>query len=827
MPIQNAQTITFRPRGLSDARDGTNVPEGAMRSLINLIPDDSIDRVFSCRPAAISHITFGSFDNPGFVSGGVIIGNIGYGLIASDLTPGFDEPFAYNLLTRARLPVSGITADNVPANQPTSGDWVPPQFEQIGSRVVVTDDHFSGTAQFTTTGIGNTVTGTQTITGNPDILGVLPGMTITGTGIPAGTTITAVTPFQLTTTGDMHTNTIVDNIAEGTTDLAVNQLALGQNVPAAAFIASVDSATQVTLSAATTVTAAAQGIVFAGATITLSAPTTATGDGATFTITGHPLLFGWFDVSGFTQTVYGNTISGSPIVTGTPSVLGVQPGMTVVGTGIPANTTVLGTAPFVLVTTGLTVTGSSLVQNIANTRGIQTGMEVFGLGVQPGTVVVSQAFGSRVLLNKPVSIGAVDTTLTFTGASITLSDDASATADGVSLVISGGTRAAPQWGAGDTDRNGLPSIPVGVARLNGRAYFADGFDGIPFSDSGFACRRSNTLAVQALTTDDGLAVTAIASLMLSSPLVTTGIVAAVIVFEGEQKMQQITGDQVTGDLRMNAMNVATGTLSPNSIAPSEFGLFFMSPHGLRLVDFTAKISPPLGDAGKGISVPFIEATVPSRIAAAANADVLRISVPDGVTQEFSEYWYDLTRQVWTGPHSFPANGIQPWGTTFIITPAGIEGALWKSDVTQRPDSVYIENGVDLTVTYEPIALPDTGQMAMNACCEMIITCRQAEDTDILIVEAADIDGTELDETFVGIAPFAVRLQQRPVYWHVPLIFKQIEIKVRAPSSASLQLGNLYMRYEILGYTLDDGLQLGPDGIFILDESLLSGPDIFT
>src|SRR3990167_10184774 len=91
-----------------------------------------------------------------------------------------------------------------------------------------------------------------------------------------------------------------------------------------------------------------------------------------------------------------------------------------------------------------------------------------------------------------------------------------------------------------------------------RSYFACVIDGIPWSDSLLPCRISNSLAVQALTTNDGLAATAIGSLQLSSLL--GGIVQSLIVFEGISKMQQITGDQstpVTAPLKMNALPFPT------------------------------------------------------------------------------------------------------------------------------------------------------------------------------------------------------------------------------------------------------------------------------
>ena len=70
---------------------------------------------------------------------GVAVGN----LSGTDFS-GLDYPFAYNTVTEVFETISGITAAKLPTSQPTSGDWVPPQFTLTGVKLVLTHPGFSG-----------------------------------------------------------------------------------------------------------------------------------------------------------------------------------------------------------------------------------------------------------------------------------------------------------------------------------------------------------------------------------------------------------------------------------------------------------------------------------------------------------------------------------------------------------------------------------------------------------------------------------------------------------------------------------------------------------
>ncbi len=662
-----------------------------MAALANLIPDPTTRGVFVARPAALSLIDFviGGFTAPGFISSALVVGDVVYGTIATGRNAAHDEPFAYNMATGAFLTIAGVLAGNTPTSPATSGAWTPPILAQVGSRIIVTHPGFPGAAT----------------------------------------------------------------------------------------------------------------------------------------------KFGWFDVSGFSLVTTGNTNT-STLINGAPAVLGVQPGMTITGADIPAGTTVVSTTEFNLTTTGI-ANGTTTISNLATTAGVAAGQTFSGLGVPANTTVSSITNASTIVVSNNVINTGTQVTYSFTGGgTITLSQAATGSHNGVTLTISGGTAAAPLWGAGDCDRHALLSVPVGVAQMNARAYFACGINGIVFSDAGLPCRVSNLNAVQALTTNDGLAVTAIAPLLLTAPL-SGGGVQALIAFEGSAKMQQITGDAAIAlgsvtianggqsTLTMNLLPVATGTLAPLSIVPCELGTAFISPQGLRIIQFDGSVSQPIGDNGRGIVNPFIFAVQQSRICAAANTGVYRATVQNGAQAitPYQEWWYDLHLKIWTGPHTSVASLIQPWRQSFLMSFVGITARLYQSDPTTGPASGFIENAAQLSWSWATSLLPDSGDGNMVAVIEMTLACQLAAGTAAAATMISDyaiaLDATTIagdgSNTIWGSFNWGAALwgagggvyRQRPVNWNVPLVFKQASLAVTGNSAFNVRIGNLYMKHQRLGYKLED------------------------
>lgn len=210
MPIPNRTPLTFRPTGVCDAIDGSNAGPGSMAVLTNLVPNPRTRSQFVPRPAAVQTSNFAGFNTPAGGEALVVIGHRAYGMIASSRFPGKSEPFCYDLVLGAFVAISGATAANCPTSLATTGDITPPTMAMIADRVVITHPGYDGvttfvgwidTRSFTSIGItGSTHSNTtvDTLSSNPITSGWQVGDTITGAGIPAGTTITALTAASVT-----------------------------------------------------------------------------------------------------------------------------------------------------------------------------------------------------------------------------------------------------------------------------------------------------------------------------------------------------------------------------------------------------------------------------------------------------------------------------------------------------------------------------------------------------------------------------------------------------------------------------------------------------
>lgn len=150
MAIDKSIPVRFTVRGLCDAFDATDVFPGACRKLTNLVFDQSNPEIVVARPGVGDGITsFAGFISPGFISVQATIGAMVYGMVATGLTAGFDQPFCYNLATSSFVTVSGCTAGNAegrPASPATSGAWIPPTMAVIGVKLIITHPGYTGAA---------------------------------------------------------------------------------------------------------------------------------------------------------------------------------------------------------------------------------------------------------------------------------------------------------------------------------------------------------------------------------------------------------------------------------------------------------------------------------------------------------------------------------------------------------------------------------------------------------------------------------------------------------------------------------------------------------
>ncbi len=375
--------------------------------------------------------------------------------------------------------------------------------------------------------------------------------------------------------------------------------------------------------------------------------------------------------------------------------------------------------------------------------------------------------------------------------------------------------ATPTWNGGNlTGAYSFTTVPSAVAQFNGRAYYITNVPAQPavvFSDALAATVVTN--ATQILTFGDNATLTALAGLPLFNQL--GGVIQSLMVFKDETNVYQITGDASGNTLAINALNLATGTRSPESIATTPKGLAFVSPEGLRIIDFYAKISDPVGFDGNGITSPFSQSVVPSRISATCNGSLYRVTTQNGSIPgtPIQEFWYHMDRQVWSGPHTSTANQIQPWRGTFIMAPVTVLGALYQSDPIQTNVSTYTEFGVALNWSWQTPLLPDTDEMTNNCMTEATLDLAFApagsvscffSDQNEAIIDSLTVSSTGT-ATIWGSFTWGVGLwggasnMLAPIRlpWHFPIVFARGSYLAQGASAQQVRIGALHMRYQQL------------------------------
>lgn len=844
MPERNAKPFVWQPEGCSDAIDGAEAFPGAMAALSDLVPSLKTTHQWIARPGAqlITNITIGG--SPTNISAALVIGDILYGMTWDTNSAPFnnDVPFAYNLETNTPLTVAGVNdPGNVPAQAATSGLWAPPIMTQVGERIIVTHPGFSNApihSGATASWLANTSSG------NPNVFGEFTtsqvGDTVVGPGIPASTTIIQINNEQLGKntgcSGTLGQSTFVTNavLGSGAPPGVGMALTCAGNVGTIGFITNVTGSNpytvtytginQNTFSGATVFWSGSQVILNNNATATSGAAGVTLNSVNSSTVTGAGVKFGWLDISGAAFTATITTINGSPVIQ-IPSAFGIQVGWFVSGAGIPAATTLLNMSVPSLSLTGTPPNYGDMIMTIqvADTASIPvSGMDITGAGITQGTVVAGTPLVTGVTTGTPATTGTTAAAAVFTlavplstpAAGATGLDSASyiftglvagvlsnaATASAtITATFAGGTPTQPLWGAGDTSYNPLPSVPVGVAQMAGRSYFACGINGIPFSDSLVPCQR--TSATQAVRPNDGLAISAVAGLPLLSPI-TGGIVQAIIGFSMAARMYVIQGDQSESNLTLNTMNVATGCRAPLTIFPCTLGLAFMSPEGLRFVTQAATVTDPMNPQnGQGVSFPFATSTTPSRMCGAANSDVLRFTVTAGGVDQ--EWFFYLSLKRWVGPHTCAYSIIQPWRATFVgqlksvqqnaITPGNVYNGMILLGGNFTPS--YTEAGFAMSYAYETVLLPDNPEQNSFGVTEAYIWL--ANNENAATITAIDETGTTLDS--VSLTPTNTVPYARMIPIDKQWVFRAVQVKITGALDSVLTLGRLGLKYLNLGY----------------------------
>lgn len=378
---------------------------------------------------------------------------------------------------------------------------------------------------------------------------------------------------------------------------------------------------------------------------------------------------------------------------------------------------------------------------------------------------------------------------------------------------------APVWSAGNTTVNALPTVPTSVSNFNNRAWYSCG-NRMFYSDVLVPGVMTN--AGQSLTLGDPSVITGSSGLPVQTS--SAGIVAALIVFKQFQ-IWQITGDAaVTGSLAQNFLTLNMGCIAPRTIVQTPIGTIFMSIDGPYYVSQAGAVQPlaySLDKSRPDIQAPFQNAVTPTRAAAAYSGSVYRIcldTVVAGVAQT-ADYWFDITRRRWTGPHSFNYDCASQIGNSFIISSRNYGANLFKSQYLQSTSSTYTDNGVPITVVMQSSSFPKTENINEKQVIESTIELSSiATNTTYLInglsatnavIGTSTINVTNANSLWGGGSTWGSGVLWNAIVappvtftipWQSPLVFKKMGLSVTAQSSSKLAIGTFYAKYQDLGYT---------------------------
>ena len=246
---------------------------------------------------------------------------------------------------------------------------------------------------------GNTTSGSNTITGISVTTGIVAGMVLNGSGIPANTLVVSTTSTTITMSNNAQLSTNGLTFYAGSPSSSANissdggntwkSLGLGYKVPHIIF--NNDTTKLLGL------------IEDNGARVTsmwIDQVSSNLLDVTQATIFTFPAT-----LTGYTFT--GNTTSRSYTITGISSTTGIVAGMVVNGSGIPLNTPVVSTTSTTITmsntaqlsTNGLTFTAGSTTVGITGPLDISPGMPVSGMGIPNNTSIVTVNNSSLVLNN--------------------------------------------------------------------------------------------------------------------------------------------------------------------------------------------------------------------------------------------------------------------------------------------------------------------------------------------------------------------------------------------------------------------------------------------
>jgi len=378
--------------------------------------------------------------------------------------------------------------------------------------------------------------------------------------------------------------------------------------------------------------------------------------------------------------------------------------------------------------------------------------------------------------------------------------------------------ASPAWSSANTATNLLPTVPTWVANLNNRAYFACA-NVAYYSD--VLNPTTITNASQSLTLGDPSNIVCMSGL----PVQTTsaGVVQALLVFK-EFQIWQVTGDaaSTSSPLALNYLSLNVGTSAHRSVVQTPFGTNFMAIDGPYIVNPLGTVQPLTKEPGatdQDVQAPFIYATQPSRVAAGYSGGIYRICVDTFLASAAitADYWFDLSKRRWNGPHTFPSDCLAQVGNYFVLSHRTKGAVLYKSQLVQDSTSVFTDAGTPITFALQSSTLPKDATMtekqvvestielsSSGAAVNYAITAINGNNTILSAVNVSVTGGGSVWGAFFwGAGLWSSNVNIPNVYtipWTKTLVFQKLALQVSGTAQNNIAIGSFFARYQDTGYT---------------------------
>jgi len=242
------------------------------------------------------------------------------------------------------------------------------------------------------------------------------------------------------------------------------------------------------------------------------------------------------------------------------------------------------------------------------------------------------------------------------------------------------------------------------------------------------------------------------------------------------------------------------------------------------------------------------------MAAAYASNIYRICVQttiQGVAQT-NDYWFDLRRMRWTGPHSFIYDCASQHNNSFVLSGPATGAALFGSNVLDRSlATIYNDNGAAIVSSLTSAFLANPAPMSFKQTIESNIDLSSGGLALQFTISATDDYDNQIAVASVTTpAPAAIwgqfnwgdgtlwaATKANPrnygIDWNIPVVWDRMSLNVNATSSSDVSVGKSVIKYQVCGYENRPPLLTGlltpalpPPGQildvnFILDQSTLS------